>query len=154
MTRLRLFSVLLCLGLGALLVSATVAQAGTLTLSDESSGENKGDPGFVPASVLDATLDFNITGATELTITVNNLTSGDELFDINELAFNGSSNVTSLSLDSVDGTACLIGDGSDCGWTFEAKTFSLFHSHQHAAQCIGSYVGSVSATRSHCRQKT
>ena len=76
---------------GLLLGSA--AQATTITLSDLSSDAT-------PASLLDATFDFSISGASELTLTVTNDTSPPNKFNINEIFFNGAGNVAGLSLDS------------------------------------------------------
>ncbi|MCH7751796.1 MAG: hypothetical protein IH898_06535 [Planctomycetes bacterium] len=76
------------------------ALAGTITLSTNVSSQL--DPNGVPlpdpidVADLDATFDFNITDPNTLELTVTNLTSGDELFDINEVFFNASSNVTGL----------------------------------------------------------
>ena len=69
-------------GLGLVLGVAS-AQATTITLSTHSSDET--DPG-----VLDATLDFVITGASELTLTVTNDTPD---YVINNVFFNGSTDV-------------------------------------------------------------
>lgn len=74
----------------AALLFASHAAATTITLSTVSSDGT-------PASQLDATLEFSVTGATELTLTVTN-TGSD--FNINEIYFNAESNVTGLSLDS------------------------------------------------------
>ncbi len=73
---------------GAALYIAVPASATTITLSDESS-----DPG-VPASLLDATLDFAVSGST-LTLTVSNDTSD---LDIRAIYFNGPSALTGLAL--------------------------------------------------------
>ncbi len=73
---------------GAALYIAVPASATTITLSDQSS-----DPG-VPASLLDATLDFAVSGST-LTLTVSNDTSD---LDIRAIYFNGPSALTGLAL--------------------------------------------------------
>jgi len=76
-----------------LATSPSIAGASTITLSQVSSDST-------PASQLDATLDFVVAGAT-LTLTVTNLTDGSLAdFNISELFFNGSDDVTSLSLIS------------------------------------------------------
>lgn len=72
---------------------ASTANASTITLSTISSDET-------PASQLDATFDFVISGPTELTLTATNDTGGDASFNINEIWFNAASNVTSLTFDS------------------------------------------------------
>jgi hypothetical protein len=63
----------------------------TVTLSSVSSDAT-------PAGQLDATLDFDITGAAELTLTLTN--TGSDGFNINQVYFNGSGIVSSLSLTS------------------------------------------------------
>jgi hypothetical protein len=75
--------------LAAALTFAPPALATTISLSTVSSDAT-------PASLLDADFDFSVSGST-LTLTVTN-TGGS--FSINEIYFNGSSAVTSLSLTS------------------------------------------------------
>lgn len=87
-----------CLLLG--LSYSSTAHAGTLTLSTHVSSQLDPNGAPLPDPIdladLDATFDFNISGdIVELTVT--NLTSGDELFDINEVYFNVTSNVTGLT---------------------------------------------------------
>jgi hypothetical protein len=72
---------------------ASSGGATTLTLSTMSS-----DP--TPASVLDATFVFMITGPSELTLTVTNDTTAPDEYIINEVWFNGAGNVTGLTLNS------------------------------------------------------
>ena len=74
----------------AALYIAVPASATTIILSNQSS-----DPG-VPASLLDATLDFAVSGST-LTLTVSNDTSD---LDILAIYFNAPSAVTGLDLSS------------------------------------------------------
>jgi len=81
------------LSLAALLLLAAPASGSTLVLSQFSSDET-------PASVLDATLVFQITGANELTLSVTNDTSAPDAYLLDEVFFNATSNVTSLSLVS------------------------------------------------------
>jgi hypothetical protein len=74
------------------------ATATTITLSDVSSDDT-------PAGQLDATYNFMITGASELTLTVTNTTDldpgdNDAEFLMNGVWFNAASNVTNLTLDS------------------------------------------------------
>lgn len=97
-TCLRLGSFLVA-GLGMLLVS-TAAFGSTVTLSSVSSDAT-------PASQLDATVAFDVgdfdlgNAGDELKITLTNPSAGqggDELFNINELFWNGSASVTGLSL--------------------------------------------------------
>jgi len=52
-----------------------------------------------PASVMDATFDFSVVGTT-LTLTVTNTTTAPNEYNINEVYFNGSANVSSLTLTS------------------------------------------------------
>ncbi|MCH7527128.1 MAG: PEP-CTERM sorting domain-containing protein [Planctomycetes bacterium] len=52
-----------------------------------------------PAEVLDALLEFSVVGD-ELTLTVSNNTSDPSPFEINEIAFNATAEVTNLSLTS------------------------------------------------------
>jgi hypothetical protein len=53
-----------------------------------------------PASVLDANFDFSVLGTT-LTLTVTNDTNAPDDYNINEIYFNGSNDVSSLSVVSV-----------------------------------------------------
>lgn len=78
----------------ALVFVAGAASATTINLSGVSSDAT-------PASELDASFDFSVTGAT-LTLTVTN-TGSD--FNINQIYFNGSDDVTSLSLTSATHSA-------------------------------------------------
>lgn len=84
---------------GAVLVTAAAAMlaapatATIITLSNASSD-------VTPASFLDATFDFEVTGIT-LTLTVTNTTIVPNTFNINELYFNGSDNVLGLTVDSI-----------------------------------------------------
>jgi hypothetical protein len=73
---------------------AGAASATTINLSGVSSDAT-------PASQLDASFDFSVTGTT-LTLTVTN-TGSD--FNINQIYFNGSDDVTSLSLTSATHSA-------------------------------------------------
>lgn len=85
----------------ALALAGGAAQASTLTLSDVSSDETD-------AAVLAATLEFQITGASELTLSVTNDTTAPAAYVINEIFFNATSNVSALSLvsasSSLDGS--------------------------------------------------
>ncbi len=78
---------------GVLLALGSSAGAATITLSSMSSDAT-------PASVLDATFVFMITGASELTLTVTNDTTAPDEFIINGAWFNAAGNVTGLTLDS------------------------------------------------------
>jgi hypothetical protein len=80
----------LALGGIGLVLGAASAQATTIILSTHSSDET--DP-----AVLDATFDFSITGASELTLTITNDTPD---YVISSVFFNGSTDVTSLTFDS------------------------------------------------------
>lgn len=70
---------------------ASTASASTITLSDVSSDAT-------PASTLDATLEFNVLGGATLELIATNLTTAPDLFNISELFWNGSSNVSGLTL--------------------------------------------------------
>ena len=104
-----------CLFVG--LSFSSTAHAGTIPLSSNVSEQV--DPNGVPlpdpidAADLDATLDFVISG-TSLELTVTNQTSGDELFDINEVYFNATSNVTGLTY--ISATHSVGGDVTG-GWS-------------------------------------
>jgi len=102
---------LICFALGI----STSAQAALITLSDLSSDE-LGDMTPTPAEDLSATLLLNISGPDELTLSVTNDTTVPTAYDIDAVYFNALSNVTALTLESVGGTTCVAGDGSDCGW--------------------------------------
>jgi hypothetical protein len=78
---------------GALLALGSSAGATTLTLSAVSSDGT-------PASVLDATFVFMITGASELTLTVTNDTAAPDEYVINGAWWNAADHVTGLTLDS------------------------------------------------------
>lgn len=89
-----------------LLLAAAPMQATTITLSSMSSDET-------PYQQLNATLDFQVAGST-LTLTVTNDTADPAAFNINELYFNATDDVTSLALVSA------VKDGSSdvtAGWT-------------------------------------
>lgn len=118
-TCLRLGSFLVA-GLGMLLVS-TAAFGSTVTLSSVSSDAT-------PASQLDATVAFDVgdfdlgNAGDELKITLTNPSAGqggDELFNINELFWNGSASVTGLSLlsatHSVNGDVTVLWDPVETG---------------------------------------
>ena len=88
----------LLLMLAAGLAWSASASATTITLSTVSSDNT-------PASQLDATYEFVISGATELTLTVTNTTDldagdNDAEFNMNEVWWNATSNVTGLTLSS------------------------------------------------------
>ena len=76
----------------AALSLATSAGATPVTLSIFSSD-------YTPASVLDATFDFSVVGSTLTLVATNDTTAPDE-FNINQVYFNASSAVTSLTLTS------------------------------------------------------
>lgn len=78
---------------GALMALGSSAGAATITLSDVSSDGT-------PASFLDATLVFTITGPNELTLTVTNDTTAPDEYIMNGVWWNAESNVTGLTLDS------------------------------------------------------
>ena len=88
---------LVLLLLGATLLSRPAA-ALQIDLSDLSNSE-------IPASVLGATLEFDVSGTT-LTLTVTNGTTAPDAYAISAIYFNASSDVTGLSLESVGGNAC------------------------------------------------
>jgi hypothetical protein len=78
--------------LTASIVLALPALALPIVLSTASSDET-------PAADLDATFDFGVAGST-LTLVVTNTTTAPNEFNINEIFFNASNDVTSLSLTS------------------------------------------------------
>jgi len=104
--RVRLFAVVV---VASLLFSQMSVHAGIVSLSDYSSSPN------TAADLLDAEVSFNVVG-TVLTIEIENLTAaGDNGFNIRELYFNATENVTVLSLDTglTDWSLCtaLVADG-------------------------------------------
>ncbi|MDX1384158.1 MAG: PEP-CTERM sorting domain-containing protein [Thermoanaerobaculia bacterium] len=107
----RILPVMAAAAFAAGLALAPAAHAITMTLSQFSS-----EPGDSPASVLDATVDFDITGANEVTITLTNDTGGATSYDMNGLAFNVSDDITSLTL--VSATHSVNGDVLS-GWDLE-----------------------------------
>lgn len=97
---------LICLGWAP---SASATPVVTHSLSEFSS---ETDP---PASVLDATLGFNVSGNT-LWLTVSNTTTAPDTYDINGFWFNGSAGVTGLSLVSATHSDPASGDVT-AAWT-------------------------------------
>jgi hypothetical protein len=95
---MRIFARLLLPAASCVLLLATAASGSTITLSDFSNNET-------PASVLDATFDFSISGPTELTLRVTNTTVAPDTYNINEIFFNADTNVSGLSLDSATHSA-------------------------------------------------
>jgi hypothetical protein len=87
----------LLVGFGLILLGGG-AQAGTIVLSDVSSD-------LTPASTLDATLDFQILGGDTLQLTAMNNTSGADEFNVNQIFWNASSNVSGLTLTSATHSA-------------------------------------------------
>jgi hypothetical protein len=79
-------------------VAASSGSAATITLSDVSSDAT-------PASVLDATLDISVIGGDTLQIIATNTTSAPNLFNINEVYWNGSLSVSGLTLTSATHSA-------------------------------------------------
>jgi hypothetical protein len=88
------------------LLAAASASAGTLILSDLSSEPN--DP-LSAADAFDARLTFEAAGTT-LTLSVENTTAAPTAYDINEVYFNATSNVTDLTFTSLN-----------TGWTLHAS---------------------------------
>jgi hypothetical protein len=95
-----------------------------------------------PASQLDATLDFAVAGTT-LTLTVTNTTGagGDPTFNISEIFFNGSADVTSLSLvsDTAPGNWSLSTTPTPAGG---AGGFGLFDFQLFSSDTPGSVISS------------
>ncbi|MGH7342412.1 MAG: PEP-CTERM sorting domain-containing protein [Candidatus Rokuibacteriota bacterium] len=87
----------ICLFLPLLALSAQASGA-TLVVSQLSSDET-------PASLLTATLDFQIIGANELTLRVRNDTATPDAYLLSEIFFNASVDVTSLTLVSATSSA-------------------------------------------------
>jgi hypothetical protein len=75
------------------LLGPSMAQALPIALSEMSSDAT-------PAGDLDAIADFSIVGGDELVIVLSNTTTAPDEFNMNELYFNGSSDVTGLTLTS------------------------------------------------------
>jgi hypothetical protein len=100
----------------ALLLLAAPAGAGTISLSDMSSEQEEGG---TPPEVLTADLTFTVVGNT-LTLDVDNLSN----YDIAELYFNSTSDITSLTLDQppTDADWLLIGPQS-------VSSFGTFDHH-------------------------
>jgi hypothetical protein len=93
--------VFIATSVAVLLLSGTgVAQASTIVCCDASSDST-------PAGDLNATLDFVVVGTT-LTLTVTNDTAGLGDFNINDIYFNTTVDVTSLTLTSA--THSILGD--------------------------------------------
>lgn len=88
----------LCLLLPSLLALSAEASGSSLVLSQLSSDAT-------PASLLAATLDFQITGANELTLRVSNDTAAPDAYSLSEIFFNASANVASLTLVSATSSA-------------------------------------------------
>ena len=80
------------LGLG---LAAQPAGALTITLSDMSSDTT-------PASALDAVLDFTVIGGNQLQVVATNQTTAPDEFNVNQLFFMGSGDVSSLTLVSAN----------------------------------------------------
>ena len=70
------------------------AAAATIVLSTHS------DSATLDPDLLDATLDFQATGPTQLTLTLTNDTAAPNEFKISALYFNATLDVTGLTLDS------------------------------------------------------
>lgn len=87
---------------------ASSSSATTVTISDASSDE----VGF-PAATMDGTVEFSVSGNT-LTIDVTNDTTGT--MRMTELVFNGSVDVTNLTLDTAP-----IASGGDALWVFSTS---------------------------------
>jgi hypothetical protein len=83
------------------LALAPAVSASTITLSDVSSDAT-------PASTLDATLDFMVIGGDELQLTVTNLTTAPNEFNINAAFWNTTNVVSGLTLTSA--THSVVGD--------------------------------------------
>lgn len=75
------------------MLTALDARALTLDLSSASSD-------LTPASTLDATFGFSVVGGDTLTLTVTNDTTAPDEFNINQVFWNGSAAVSSLTLVS------------------------------------------------------
>ena len=129
--RILLFGFLLVAVLGVCVSSS--ATAGTITLSEIVSKQFEMDgvtplPDPIDPDDLDATLEFMITGTT-LNLTVTNLTSGDELFDMNEVYFNVTSNV--MGLTYVSATHSVGAADVKAAWSFVADDGSPGFSGTH-----------------------
>lgn len=101
----------------AALTFAPRADAASIPLSQTSS-----EPGTNPSADLDATLEFLVSGA-QLVLTATNQTSGAALYNINQVFFNSSLAVSSLTLTSVTHSDPAVGSLSIPGpWILFAST--------------------------------
>jgi hypothetical protein len=102
----------------ALLAVSPIAGASSITLSNVSS--DFGEPtGSTDPADLDALLDFQVSGST-LTLSVTNNTAAPNTFDITEVFFNATADITSLSLTSP--AAAGVADTNPTGWDFSTGT--------------------------------
>ncbi len=112
------------LGLSYSSTAHATFHSGQVGLSAKVSAQEDGNqvPFVDPIIYSDLTAEFDFTISTQgqkdiLTLTVTNLTTGEELFDINEVFFNASSNVTDLTYEQANystGGPAITGD-----WAFE-----------------------------------
>jgi hypothetical protein len=108
--------------LGAL---AQPAQASMIMISTHSSDET-------PASVLDATMDFQVLGST-LTLTVTNDTTAPDEYLINQLYFNGTDNVSGLTpVATPEGWSYSTGEQADGFGTFDFALIDGVGGDSHA----------------------
>jgi hypothetical protein len=87
-------SILLTIVAAAAFTTISDAAASTIVLSSHSDSPTL-DPGL-----LDATLDFQVAGSTQLTLTFTNSTAAPNEFKVDAIYFNATLGVTGLTLDS------------------------------------------------------
>jgi hypothetical protein len=100
----------LCLGLWIVAGSSLPAVATSVHLSQESSDAT--DP-----ALLTATLGFAVSGGDTLVLTVENLTGAPNAYQIDRIYFNGTPDVTALSLLGVTSSV----DGPVSSWTLSTS---------------------------------
>jgi hypothetical protein len=119
----------------AALLLASAGHATSVPLSQASTDET--DP-----AVLTATVDFQISGPSELTLTVSNGTSDPFAFDLDEVFFNGSSDVAGLTLVSAsDGEAWKLNAGNTKAGGFGHFDFKLSGSSIAAGDSVMFVLG-------------
>lgn len=118
----------------ALLAASQIAGASTITLSTVSS--DFGEPtGSTDPADLNALLDFQVSGST-LTLSVTNNTTAPNSFDITEVFFNATADITSLSLTSP--TAGGVAGTNPTGWDFSTgSNADGFGSFDYAVKLFG-----------------
>ncbi len=107
----------------ASLAFANMASGAIITLSSASS-----EPGIDPAD-LSATLEFTVTGNTLTLIVTNNTPSPTDSYNINQIFFNASDNVSNLAV-SVFPTEWLLDTTGTMVNGWGVFDFKVFHGHE------------------------